>query len=67
MTDGTSIAVVGAGLSGAVIGRELAEQGYRIDIFDSRGTREDSTSTPTPAGSGFTVTWLAAGTPTRAG
>jgi len=28
--------MVGAGLSGAVIGRELAEQGHRITVFDSR-------------------------------
>lgn len=33
---GGTIAVIGAGLSGAVIGRELAERGYRIEIFDSR-------------------------------
>ena len=31
-----TIAMVGAGLSGAVIGRELAEAGYRIEVFDSR-------------------------------
>ncbi|MHA7968328.1 UDP-galactopyranose mutase [Rhizobium sp. CAU 1783] len=31
-----TIAVVGAGLSGAVIGRELAEDGYRIEVFDTR-------------------------------
>ncbi len=30
------ILIVGAGLSGAVIGRELAEQGYAISIIDSR-------------------------------
>ncbi|CAN7582168.1 UDP-galactopyranose mutase [Pararhizobium sp. LjRoot235] len=30
------IAVVGAGLSGAVIGRELAEAGHEIEIFDTR-------------------------------
>ena len=33
--DGT-IGIVGAGLSGAVIGRELAEAGHRIEIFDAR-------------------------------
>jgi hypothetical protein len=38
-----------------------------VDIVDGNGTAEDSTGAPTPAGSGFTVTWLAAGTPTRAG
>ncbi|MDO6964370.1 UDP-galactopyranose mutase [Rhizobium alvei] len=31
-----NIAVVGAGLSGAVIGRELAEAGYQVTAFDSR-------------------------------
>lgn len=31
------IACVGAGLSGAVIGRELAIAGYKVEIFDSRG------------------------------
>jgi UDP-galactopyranose mutase len=30
------IAVVGAGLSGAVIGRELAQAGYQIEVFDAR-------------------------------
>jgi UDP-galactopyranose mutase len=30
------IAVVGAGLSGAVIGRELAQAGYQIEVFDVR-------------------------------
>lgn len=30
------IAIVGAGFSGSVIARELAEQGYAVDIFDSR-------------------------------
>lgn len=29
-------AVVGTGLSGAVIGRELAEAGHEVDIFDTR-------------------------------
>jgi UDP-galactopyranose mutase len=31
-----NIAVVGAGLSGAVVGRELAEAGHEIEIFDTR-------------------------------
>ncbi|AWF81868.1 UDP-galactopyranose mutase [Microbulbifer sp. A4B17] len=31
-----SIAIVGAGFSGAVIGRELAEAGYKIEIFEAR-------------------------------
>lgn len=30
------IAVVGAGLSGAVIGRQLAQAGYQIEVFDAR-------------------------------
>jgi hypothetical protein len=33
-----------------------------VDIVDSRGTREDVTSAPTAARSGFTVRWLAPGT-----
>jgi UDP-galactopyranose mutase len=33
--DGT-IGIVGAGLSGAVIGRELAKAGHRVEIFDAR-------------------------------
>jgi len=31
-----NLLMVGAGLSGAVIGRHLAEAGYRVDIVDSR-------------------------------
>lgn len=31
-----NIAIVGAGFSGAVIGRELASQGIKVNIFDSR-------------------------------
>jgi UDP-galactopyranose mutase len=30
------IGIVGAGLSGAVIGRELAEAGHQVEIFDAR-------------------------------
>ncbi len=30
------IAAVGAGLTGAVIARDLAEAGYEVDVFDSR-------------------------------
>jgi UDP-galactopyranose mutase len=30
------ILIVGAGLSGAVIGRELAQEGYEVDILDAR-------------------------------
>lgn len=32
----TRIAVVGAGFSGAVIARELAQAGYDVDVFDGR-------------------------------
>jgi hypothetical protein len=38
-----------------------------VDIVDSQGTREDSTSVPNAAGNGFTVTWLTPGTRTAAG
>jgi UDP-galactopyranose mutase len=31
-----SIAIAGAGLSGAVIARELAEAGYRVEVFEQR-------------------------------
>ncbi|MEO5974397.1 MAG: FAD-dependent oxidoreductase, partial [Ilumatobacteraceae bacterium] len=31
-----SFAIVGAGFSGAVVARELAEAGHRITVFDSR-------------------------------
>lgn len=31
-----NIAIVGAGFSGAVIGRQLAEAGYSVEIFDAR-------------------------------
>jgi UDP-galactopyranose mutase len=32
----TSIAIAGAGFSGAVLARQLAEAGYRVDVFDTR-------------------------------
>ena len=31
-----SIAIAGAGFSGAVLARQLAEAGYRVDVFDTR-------------------------------
>ncbi|THF47377.1 UDP-galactopyranose mutase [Allorhizobium terrae] len=34
--EGKKIAIVGAGLSGGVIGRELAEAGHHVEIFDRR-------------------------------
>ncbi|XUY27150.1 UDP-galactopyranose mutase [Agrobacterium sp. rho-8.1] len=37
MSQSKKIAIVGAGLSGAVIGRELAQAGHQVDIFDRRG------------------------------
>ena len=36
MSQSKKIAIVGAGLSGAVIGRELAQAGHQVDIFDRR-------------------------------
>ena len=32
----TTIAIAGAGFSGAVLARQLAEAGYRVDVFDTR-------------------------------
>jgi hypothetical protein len=43
------------------------QPGEAVDIVDTRGTREATTSAPSPAGSGFTVRWLATGTRTAAG
>lgn len=36
MTESKNIAIVGAGFSGAIIGRELAEAGFSVSIFDQR-------------------------------
>src|SRR5436190_9932141 len=36
MRAGGKIGIVGAGLSGAVIGRELAQAGHHVEIFDAR-------------------------------
>jgi len=36
MKTGERILIIGAGLSGAVIGRELAEAGYRVEVIDAR-------------------------------
>jgi len=49
------IAVVGAGLSGAVIGRELAEKGYGIDVFDSRNHIAGNCYTERDQGTGIMV------------
>jgi UDP-galactopyranose mutase len=37
MADKGLIAVAGAGLSGAVVARELADRGYDVDLFEQRG------------------------------
>ena len=36
MEKSNKIAIVGAGFSGAVVARELAEAGYHCEVFDSR-------------------------------
>ncbi|MFN3320780.1 MAG: UDP-galactopyranose mutase [Allorhizobium sp.] len=36
MPQGQKIGIVGAGLSGAVIARELAEAGFEVEVFDTR-------------------------------
>ncbi|KPF60623.1 UDP-galactopyranose mutase [Rhizobium sp. AAP116] len=36
MAQGQKIGIVGAGLSGAVIARELAEAGFEVEVFDTR-------------------------------
>lgn len=36
MAHGQKIGIVGAGLSGAVIARELAEAGFEVEVFDTR-------------------------------
>lgn len=38
-----------------------------LDIVDTNGTQETSTGNPNSSGNGFTVTWLATGTPTSDG
>ncbi|WP_237151746.1 UDP-galactopyranose mutase [Oryzibacter oryziterrae] len=48
-------AIVGAGLSGAVIGRELAEAGHSVTIFESRATIAGNCHTERDAESGVMV------------
>ena len=50
-----TILIVGAGLSGAVIGRELARQGYRIEIVDSRAHIGGNCHTERDAATGVMV------------
>ena len=49
------IAVVGAGLSGAVIGRELALAGYQVEAFDTRGHIAGNCHTERDADTGVMV------------
>lgn len=51
----TKIAVVGAGFSGAIISRQLAEAGYRIDLFESRPHVAGNCHTERDAESGVMV------------
>ncbi|OWW21847.1 UDP-galactopyranose mutase [Noviherbaspirillum denitrificans] len=46
------IAVAGAGFSGAVIARELAQAGYRIEVFDARPHVAGNCHTARDAGTG---------------
>lgn len=49
------ILLVGAGLSGAVIGRELAEAGHRVTVADSRAHVAGNCHTERDAGTGVMV------------
>lgn len=49
------IGIAGAGLSGAVIARELAERGYRVDIFERRAHVAGNCHTVRDPGSGVMV------------
>lgn len=49
------IAIVGAGLSGAVIGRALAKEGYTVEIFDSRSHIAGNCHTERDADTGVMV------------
>jgi len=48
-------AIVGAGFSGAVLARELAETGYRADVFDSRSHVAGNCHTERDADTGVMV------------
>ncbi|MCL2793692.1 MAG: G1 family endopeptidase [Microbacteriaceae bacterium] len=60
--DWQKVTFTGAKVNGAPAGLTSSES---IDIVDTRGTQETSTSAPNAAKDGFTVTWLAGGTRTR--
>ena len=49
------ILIVGAGLSGAVIGRELAEAGHRVEIIDARSHIGGNCHTERDAATGVMV------------
>lgn len=55
MKAGERILVVGAGLSGAVIGRELAQAGCKVEIVDSRGHIGGNCHTERDAATGVMV------------
>lgn len=62
--DWHSVTFTGATVNGARAGLTSSEA---VDIVDSHGTQEDSTSAPNSTADGFTVTWLAPGTATPLG
>ena len=55
MSGNEKILIVGAGLSGAVIGRELAQEGYRVEIIDSRNHVGGNCHTERDAATGVMV------------
>lgn len=62
--DWHSVTFAGATVNGANAALTSSEA---VDIVDSQGTQEDSTSAPNSTANGFTVTWLAPGTATPLG
>jgi UDP-galactopyranose mutase len=55
MSMNNKIAAVGAGLSGAVIGRTLAEAGYEVEVFDTRSHIAGNCHTERDADTGVMV------------
>jgi len=55
MKEGERILIVGAGLSGAVIGRALAQEGWRVEIVDSRAHVAGNCHTERDAATGVMV------------